>query len=254
MSLSQEPAISALRQYFVCGYKDITGESYAGVSGVHNVDGNAVRTTNGAGPHNIQMFMLASDGTVLNCLPGYWSPQDLVREMSFAADLNRVYQNTSLSRTQKEQMFQKMHLAHISQHPQGMHRRSHLQGFDAEYEAKHKLAETDVIRDKNAVSNALAQGWKAPPEAFKAADEILHERMAKRPFLAYQSFDVAQYSDYGLPKYDKHEDYRDKTGMVDHDAAREAPLLGRKSLAHPNRDGSYNQSGPKPWGVPLDQY
>ncbi len=68
MTLCQEPLFSLLKNYFVCGYKDITGQDYAGSSGHHGKTGKAVKTSNGAGPRNLQLFVLAKDGTVLTCI------------------------------------------------------------------------------------------------------------------------------------------------------------------------------------------
>lgn len=99
MSLSQEPAFSVLKDNFVCGYTDITEKEYSGVSGRHEKFGNAIATTNGAGPRNLQMFMLSSDGTVLHCLPGYWDPRDLVTETRFAWQLNEVWKDKSKSKS-----------------------------------------------------------------------------------------------------------------------------------------------------------
>lgn len=210
MSLSQEPATSTLQQHFICGVKDITGEPYAGRSGIHNTYGNAVQTSNGAGPHNIQLFVLAADGTVLHCLPGYWSPQDLVYELQFADKLNQVWLDNNLSRSQKIQMFSQLHLAHNQEHSSGMVRRSHMQGFDQEYEAKNRLHQSDTIRDAKAITAAYEDGaMHAPSRAFKTTDEIMHERMAKRAFVPYERFDVAAFCDYGRPFYDKNEDERD---------------------------------------------
>ena len=59
---------------------------------VHPIDqSEAVFTTNGAGPHNIQMFVLAPDGTVLTCLPGYWQSDDLAGELNLAEDLFKLF-------------------------------------------------------------------------------------------------------------------------------------------------------------------
>jgi hypothetical protein len=228
VSLSQEPALSALKDYFVCGYRDITTQPYCGMSGRHEVSGKAVRTTNGAGPHNIQMFVLNPDGTVLTCLPGYWNSQDLVTELKFAYQLNQVYTNASLSKPQKDATFRQMQLAHIAKHTPGMVGRSHLQGFDAQYEAKNRLATTDTIRNRGAVQAALSANAMVPMDAFKTTDELMHERMAKRPFVAYDSFDVASYVDYGLQKYDKHEDARDSYGKVIEQLKESEPTLGHK--------------------------
>jgi hypothetical protein len=228
VSLSQEPALSTLKNYMVCGYKDISGEPYAGMSGRHDRDGNAVQTTNGAGPHNIQMFIMSGDGTVLTCLPGYWAPQDLVYEVQFANQLNKVWTDPHLSRAQKDQTFTQLHLAHSEQHPRGMVSRSHLQGFDAMFEAQ-KL-NSDAIKNPTMLASYESWGPNAnghfPMQAFKTTDVLMHERMAKRPFVAYNRFDVAAYSDYGKWQYDKEEDARMADGSVNHDKLKEIGTIG----------------------------
>ena len=89
MSLSSNRVLAILKSSLVCGFKNIKDEPYAGASGHHDPDTAAVHTTNGAGPHNVQIFLLNADGVVLHCLPGYWAPDDLVHEMKFALSLNR---------------------------------------------------------------------------------------------------------------------------------------------------------------------
>lgn len=212
MSLSSDPAFSTLKENYVCGYRDITNEPYCGISGKHDTFGNAVKTTNGAGPHNIQMFVLSPDGTVLTCLPGYWAPEDLTTELALAQELNQVWTNPRLSRDEKNRIFYQMHMAHVQQHSFAMVRRSKMQGFDQKYEAKFRLASSDTIRDRSLISDPNAK--MLPQAAFKTTDEIMHERMAQRPFVQYQNFDVAAFADYGRPKYDKHEDYRNANGMI----------------------------------------
>jgi len=213
VSLSQEPAFSALQSHFVCGVQDISKQRYAGLSRKHEEDGQAVRTTNGAGPHNLQVFMLSPDGTVLHCLPGYWDPRDLVCEMELAWQLNQVWTDPSLSRAQKDQLFRQMHLAHEKQHPLDMVRRSRMQGFDQKYEAKHRLLTSDTIRDPQLIMASSGSAGMLPQAAFKTTDEIVHERMAVRPFVPFQQFDVARFVDYGRPLYDKNEDQRDLNGQ-----------------------------------------
>ena len=44
-----------------------------------------------------------------------------------------------------------------------------------------------------------------PKEAFKTTDVILHERMAKQPFVNYSNFNIASFVNYGSHHYDKHE-------------------------------------------------
>lgn len=199
--------------------------------------GKAIKTTNGAGPHNIQMFVLSPDGIVLTCLPGYWNPNDLAEEIRFAAKLNQVWQDPSLSKAQKDQIFRQEHLAHISEHSPAMVRRSKMQGFDQKFEAKNRLATSDTILNRQFAVASLQKGQPVIQEAFKTTDRIMHERMASRPFIPYQNFDVAVYSDYGRPKYDKHEDARDANGQVDKIAARDEPLMGNTSAMQKQNNG-----------------
>jgi hypothetical protein len=171
------------------------------------------------------MFILSPDGVVLTCLPGYWAPQDLVTEVRFAAQLDRVWKDPHLNKAQKDRVFSQMHIAHVQEHPRGMVARSHLQGFDALYEAE--KPNSDFMKDPKYAAHAMAWGpsseatgaqMKHPPmSAFKTTDQVMHERMAKRPFMAYNHFDVAAYSDYGKWRYDKEEDARLSDGTVDHD-------------------------------------
>jgi len=218
--------MSYLQQNFVCGTRDITGESYAGVRGRHEVNGKAIVTTNGAGPHNIQMFMLAADGTVLHVLPGYWAPADILPEMELAKKLNQVWMS-NYSLNQKRQEFYRLQLAHASAHSSETRLRSEMQSFDKKYEAKHNLHTSDTILNPALAAACLTKGMQAPEGAFKTTDVIMHERMARRPFVPYTQFDVVAFSNYGKPFYDKHEDYRNASGqVVDKDAAKNAPKIG----------------------------
>ena len=215
--------------------RDISHEPYCGISGRHEVDGKAINTTNGAGPHNIQMFILAPDGTVLTCLQGFWNAQDLVEEMGLANQLNNVWQNPEISRAEKNRIFTQMHLQHIAQHSQQERKRSHLQSFDAKYEAKNRLQTSDCIVDTKVAAQANVKGAKIPYEAFKTTDVIMHERMAMRPFENYNQFDVATYVDYGRNKYDKHEDQRGADGQVNKAMAKNAPVIGNPSAMQSNQ-------------------
>jgi len=235
VSLSQEPALSVLKNELVCGYRDISRESYAGFSGKHAPDGNAVATTNGAGPHNLQTFLLSADGTVLHCLPGYWAPQDLVREIEFAGRMDDLWKNPQYSITQKRQMYSNMQLAHIQEHPHVMTARSKMQGFDMKHEAKNRPYTSDTILNPQLAVQLLSMDKTDKTiamdvkNAFKTTDRLMHERMAARPFLPYSNFDVAAYVDYGRPKYDKNEDFRDpRTGqLADQEGAKKQEMLGQ---------------------------
>ena len=198
MSLSQDPTLPLLKNGFVCGTRDISGMPWSGFSGIHSLEAGAVHTTNGAGPHNIQMFVLSPDGTVLTCLPGYWQADDLAFELKFAEELNKVWTDASLTRKQKDTKYAEMHLAHILEHPHPMARRSQMQGFDKKFEQKARLASSDTILSST--------GGKGGMPIFKTTDVIMHERLARQPFMKYSEFDVVAFSDYGRAKYDKKEE------------------------------------------------
>jgi hypothetical protein len=242
-----------LHNQMVCGSRDITGEPYAGMSGKHDRYGHAVSTSNGAGPHNVQMFILSSDGTVLTCMPGYWAPQDLVTEVRLAQQLNTVWKDPHLSRAQKNQMFAQMQMAHIRQHSPQMVGRSHMQGFDMMYEAENRPM-SDTIKSPELIAAAEAKGGHAPAQAFKTTDVIMHERMARRPFESIDHFDVAAFADYGKWKYDKEEDARMADGRVDMEKARYGATIGdpQAEKMHPGakktKDPDSHVWGSHSWG------
>jgi hypothetical protein len=200
------------------------------------------------------MFVLSPDGTVLTCLPGYWAPQDLTAELALAQELNKVWQDPSLSRDQKNRLFYQMHMQHIGQHSFAMVKRSKMQGFDQKYEAKFRLATSDTIRDRSLITDPNAK--MLPQQAFKTTDEIFHERMAQRPFVRYQDFDVAAFADYGRPKYDKHEDYRDSNGQITQAPPKDDPsnTIGdrdhARAMQRRDRMASMQQTGGGGMGTP----
>ena len=204
MSLSNDAVMNTFKNQFVCGYKNIAGEPYAGRSGRHDADSPAVVTTNGAGPHNVQLFFLAADGTVLHCLPGYWAPQDLLLETQLAQNLNRLWQNKNVTTDKKNQLFRQTQLAHTEMHPAQMTERSHLQGFDA----KHEKADSDSDFKVNGSDLIHRRVKLAKNNDLKTTDQVLHERMADRPFVNYANFDVAEFTEYGKIRYDKKEETR----------------------------------------------
>lgn len=219
-----------LKNDFVVGYKNIENARYAGASGKHQVDETAVDTTNGAGPHNIQMFVLNPDGTVLTCLAGYWHSQDLALELQLAQKLNAVWESPVLSREQKDEIWQQMQLEHIQKHDKGMASRSHMQGFDVQYEAKNR-PNSDFFYQSSAINPATGA---TPGRNVKTVDIVVHERLAARPFEQYNKFDVAKFSDYGKPIYDKHEMYLDANGKrIPGTEGAQEPMIGNTPAAHP---------------------
>ncbi|MBX9722606.1 MAG: hypothetical protein K2X81_14505, partial [Candidatus Obscuribacterales bacterium] len=210
-----EPVFSAIRNRFVCGYKNIKQESYVGNSVVHGTDSPAAVTTNGAGPHNMQLFIMSEDGTVLHCLPGYWDANDLASELQLGEKLNAIWQDSSITLEQKNAMFKKMQLEHLASHSTQTQERSHLQGFDALHIA-HNMGELkDCVKDapmllaanikSTPTTTKTTEGPHVPMEAFKTTDEIMHQRMSERPFRSYEKFDTVAFTNYGSNFYDKQE-------------------------------------------------
>ncbi len=230
MSLSTDPAFTLLKTNFICGYRDISHKHWAGASGKHKPDENAVDTTNGAGPHNIQMFVLTPDGIVLHCLPGYWHSGDLASELAFAERLNSIWTDPKLSREEKDKIYTQMQLRQIRQEPAGMSGRSHLQGFDLQEEAK-KRPGGGFFWNPHAVDT---KAGKTEPRNVKTVDVVMHERMAARPFLTYKEFDVVNFTDYGKNVYDKHEQFRMANGQIAPGADLSSePMIGNDPRAHP---------------------
>jgi hypothetical protein len=193
-----------LRNNFVCGYKNIMQEGYAGDSGVHPINGTAVNTTNGAGPHNLQTFVLAPDGTVLHCLPGFWNAADLAAELQLAQKLSHIWNDKTISAVDKAALYKRMHLDHLAGHSEDLVARSHLQGFDAQHIYKNRAELADCISDKEAIK-AVEDPHKLPAQAFKTSDRIMHERMSTQAFVSYDNFNTAGYTSYGCNHYDKGE-------------------------------------------------
>lgn len=176
-------------------------------------------TTNGAGPHNVQLFVLSDDGTVLHCMPGYWNSEDMASELALAEKLNAVWHDSSISREQKDKIFQKLNKEHLASHSSETIARSHLQGFDAQYIAAHQTELPDLIQEpallkcykptqgQSEKEKTEGGGSHLNYEAFKTTDKIMHERLSKQPFVAYSDFDIASFTNYGTNYYDKGENH-----------------------------------------------
>ena len=176
------------------------------------------KTSNGAGSHNIQMFFLTPDGTVLQCMPGYWTSKDLALIINDLVEpLNKIWNTWNYSKSKKNKLFAEAQLAFLNKHKTDFAKRSRMQGFDAAFEVKKRLDTTDCVhRDENGDPIVMAprkrkkkaNAKKAKKKRYKMKNtlEISLERMAKRPFIPYESFDVAKFSDIGRKQYDKKQD------------------------------------------------
>ena len=193
-----------MKQNYVVGFQNITGVSYAGKSGKHDATAPAVVTSNGAGPHNVQLFFLSPDGVVLHCLLGYWAPNDLLVEMRFVQNYQWKLWNSSLSMDEKKKRFRQNNLLAVRTLPSDLVGRSHLQSFDAKHEMK--KPQSDFVFRPGDFHPPQPKGMKSGN--LKSTVQVIHERMAKRPFVPYDEFDIEAFSDYGRERYDKKEETR----------------------------------------------
>lgn len=186
----------------MCGFRDISAEPYAGQSGEHSPDSGSTDTTNGSGSRNLQLFVLAPDGTVVHALPGYWNPHDLVHELKLAEQLAHIW-GSPMEFAGKQDEFHRLQMAHVADHSAAMVRRSEIQGFDkgTEVARNAQAAEKGETLNPSTIDDSSGDGNK-----LKTVDLIMHERMAVRPFVPFDEFDVADFVDLGGTFYDKHRD------------------------------------------------
>ena len=192
MTLPQEPVFSLLKNHFVVGWHNIDDEDFVGSSHGYTCKESAVGTTDGAGPRNTQMFILAPDGVVLHCLPGFWHPDDLAFELKFGQVMNRLWQDDR-SKAGKKSMFAAMHRRAIRTMPAAMLARSAWQGFDANNER---------MRLERGQRDTFYYSQDGKPTRLKPICILLHERMLARPFVPFRKFDTETFIDYGRPYYD----------------------------------------------------
>lgn len=193
--------IDALQSGWVLSWKNIITEQYVGDSHGYACDQTAVGTTNGAGGRNVQLFMLAPDGTVLHVLPGFWHPEDLLAELAFAEQLLALWQDPTLPVWIKRQAAALAQQGHAAAHDHDTQARSRWQGFDAKNELKRyeQLGDRDTLRRDH--GGHIVTNKQANPQ-LKTLDVLMHDRMTQRPFLPFEAFDTAVFADYGRRYYD----------------------------------------------------
>lgn len=213
-----------LRDDFVVGWKNIIEEDYVGESYGYAADQTSVGTTNGAGAHNVQIFVLSPDAVVLHALPGFWHPEDLARELDLAKRLYDVWRDERLSLAAKKAKFTRMQLAAAKNQSITTLARSRWQGFDAR-EEQMRLAK-GVARDTLArKSNGKLDKDRHGHPRMKPTIVVAHERMAARPFVPFARFDTARFADYGRIYYDNNRrvDGKGITFMTPRRLAEQAP-------------------------------
>lgn len=158
---------------------------------MHYVNWRAVKTTTCAGHRNVQSFFMTPDGKVAHCLPGFWDAKWFLEEAKFARELGRLYQK-DMSTAERNLKFLDLHLTHALQHKAELRKSSPLQGFD-----KNRMSRdgSDFRRDDGFVSGKL-----------KTTDQVVHERMAERPYLDFSRFRAAGFVNMGVRHFDNGRD------------------------------------------------
>lgn len=226
-----------LESDFVLGWKNIYKQDYVGYSYGYKPRDSSVGTTNGAGGHNVQILVLSADLTVLHALPGFWHPDDLARELRFAKVLARLWDDQDRSIDEKRDMYRRLQMREISNHPPETFARSRWQGFDRQAETlRHAKSPRDTFFD-------LAKDGRI---GIKPINYLVHERMAQRPFVKLKDFDVDAFVDYGRLFYDlnhrvdgRGKEFRSlrkikriRAKQSRNDARREARLAKRRRSKH----------------------
>jgi hypothetical protein len=202
-----------LQSDFELTWKNIKNTDFVGYSRGYHKKRCAVGTTNGAGPHNVQIFVLTPDEVVLHALPGFWHPEDLARELRLAQSLFKLWKSKSYTVAQKRRMFRRIQLNAVRTHPVETFARSAWQGFDVRTERVRDqresrdtfFAETAPAVPRN-LQRLLRECTTLPVQPgqkiIKPINLIVHERMANRPFVRFADFDTKRFVDYGKMHYD----------------------------------------------------
>ncbi len=194
VALADERVRSLLARDFVAGWHNIAREDYVGRSHGYTCDQPAVGTTNGAGARNVQIFVLSASGVVLHALPGFWHPDDLAQELELATTLHALWRDRSRGASAKREMYSRLQLAALRTHGPATFARSTWQGFDAAAERERRE------REPRDTFLSTAQGTTG--DTLKPINQLVHERLAERPFVPFQRFDVEAFADYGRDYYD----------------------------------------------------
>ncbi len=205
MSLPRDPVFPILRDEVVLVWENLIATDYVGESHGYACNEVAVGTTNGAGPVNTQILVLAADGTVLHALPGFWHAEDLADELRFGLQLAALWAAPTPSVEVKRAVFAQAQLDHAAGHSLATTARSGWQGFDRKNELKR--LEAGRQRDTfvfDADRSLYALDRRGDPVS-KPIDLLVHERLAARPFRPLAAFDVAGFADYGREYYDNNE-------------------------------------------------
>jgi len=188
---------------FVVGQRNIHKDEHVGLSHGYKKNQTAVGTTNGAGGRNVQLVVMAADETVLHVLPGFWHPEDLVRELRFALSLHRLWLDEQKTLAEKERLYTVMHRAHVLRFSPDTIARSDWQGFDRHHEAMRLQQEPRDTFVRDGTGTVIQDNKQGP--RIKPVCTLVHDRMLARPFRQLARFDMETFVDYGRPYYDNNE-------------------------------------------------
>jgi hypothetical protein len=192
VTLPNSDVIQFIETRFILMHRNIERDKHVGLSHGYKPTQNAVGTTNGAGPRNVQFLILAADETVLHALPGFWHAEDLIPELQLAFEINRLHLDRSMTNTRKSKMFEMLHATHMRRHGTAATRRGQWQGFDRWAEVRRsEIEERDTFR-------RCANGELK----LKSVPEVIHDRMLARRFKKLDEFDLETFVDYGRSFYD----------------------------------------------------
>ncbi|MCK5944941.1 MAG: hypothetical protein KAI24_23335 [Planctomycetes bacterium] len=200
MTLPNDDIIQFLDGRFVLCHRNIEKEEHVGMSHGYKPTQSAVGTTNGAGPRNVQFLVLAHDETVLHAMPGFWHASDLIKELTLALEIDRLYGDESVDTGRKQQMFGMLHKSFLRHHGDELERRGQWQGFDRWHE---------IQRVQTEERDTFFKNDKGEYE-LKSVPQVVHDRMIARPFQKLDEFDLETFVDYGRPFYDNNHHDRGK--------------------------------------------
>lgn len=199
-TLGNDLVVAALREHFVVGRADLERVPHVGLSLGYDPDQTAMGTTNGAGGRNVQILVLAADGTLVHALPGYWHALDLMPELDLARQLHGLYGSATHTREQKEVMARVLQKGFARNAHSGTTNRTRWRDVDAATERERARSELrDTLQlDARGKPVVDAKGILQ----LKPLLQVVHERLAARPFVAFASFDMEAFVDYGTPLHD----------------------------------------------------
>lgn len=192
--------LAELREHFVVGRADLERAPHVGLSLGYEADQTAMGTTNGAGGRNVQILVLAADGTLVHALPGYWHALDLLPELDLARQLHSLYGSTAHTREQKEAMARVLQKGFARNAHSGLQNRTRWRDVDAAIERERGRAEPRDTCQVDAKGKPVVDAKGILQ--LKPLLQVVHERLAARPFVALASFDMEAFVDYGTPLHD----------------------------------------------------